>query len=114
MGFGRHLFGIFCLGVGHRGGVLCFRLNDAVPARTARRRLYRMPKNVNQAPEQIARDALRQSVLRKAFAGKLVPQDPDDEPAQAVLARIRASRGGDSTKKPRRRAGRRATATAPT
>ena len=58
-------------------------------------------------------DALRQSILKKAFAGQLVSQDPDDEPAQALLARIRASRGGDSTTKPRRRARPRASATAP-
>lgn len=34
--------------------------------------------------------ALRQSILRKAFSGELVPQDPDDEPASTLLARIRA------------------------
>ena len=58
-------------------------------------------------------EALRQSILKKAFAGELVPQDPDDEPAQALLTRIRASRGEDSTTRPRRRARRRASATAP-
>ena len=58
-------------------------------------------------------DALRQSILKKAFAGKLVPQDPTDEPAHALLARIRAGRGGDSTKKPRRRARRRASTALP-
>ena len=57
-------------------------------------------------------DALRQSILKKAFAGQLVPQDPDDEPAQALLARIRASSGGHSTTKPRRRAQGRASTTA--
>ena len=31
---------------------------------------------------------LRQSILKKAFAGRLVPQDPTDEPASALLARI--------------------------
>ena len=35
-------------------------------------------------------DALRQSILKKAFAGQLVPQDPKDEPAVALLERIRA------------------------
>ena len=35
--------------------------------------------------------ALRQSILKKAFAGQLVLQDPDDEPAQALLERIKAA-----------------------
>jgi type I restriction enzyme S subunit len=34
--------------------------------------------------------ALRQSILRHAFTGQLVPQDPNDEPASELLARIRA------------------------
>lgn len=37
-------------------------------------------------------EALRQSILKKAFAGELVPQDPADETADALLARIRAER----------------------
>lgn len=36
---------------------------------------------------------LRQAILKRAFEGKLVPQDPKDEPASELLARIRASRG---------------------
>ncbi len=36
--------------------------------------------------------AQRQNLLRAAFAGQLVPQDPADEPASALLARIRAER----------------------
>jgi type I restriction enzyme S subunit len=35
---------------------------------------------------------LRQSILKCAFEGRLVPQDPDDEPASVLLARIRATR----------------------
>ena len=37
-------------------------------------------------------EALRQSILKKAFSGQLVPQDPYDEPASALLARIKAER----------------------
>ena len=37
---------------------------------------------------------LRQSILKRAFEGKLVPQDPADEPAEELLARIR---GEDET-----------------
>jgi type I restriction enzyme, S subunit len=36
--------------------------------------------------------SLRQSILKKAFSGQLVPQDPNDEPAAALLARIRAAK----------------------
>ncbi|MBO4165412.1 restriction endonuclease subunit S [Micromonospora antibiotica] len=37
-------------------------------------------------------DALRASLLAEAFAGRLVPQDPNDEPASDLLARIRVER----------------------
>ncbi len=35
---------------------------------------------------------LRQAVLKWAFEGKLVDQDPADEPAEKLLERIRAER----------------------
>jgi len=37
-------------------------------------------------------EMLRQSILKAAFSGELVPQDPEDEPASELLARIQAER----------------------
>ena len=37
-------------------------------------------------------EALRQAILKKAFTGQLIPQDPADEPASALLERIRKER----------------------
>lgn len=51
-------------------------------------------------------DALRQSILKKAFCGQLVAQDPNDEPATALLERIRAGKSnGMSTPRNRRKSG---------
>ena len=43
-------------------------------------------------------EALRQSILKKAFSGQLVPQDPTDEPATILLQRIEAD-GASQTQK---------------
>ena len=42
-----------------------------------------MIKNLSQS------NGLRQSILKKAFSGDLVPQDPTDEPADKLLERIK-------------------------
>ncbi len=53
-------------------------------------------------------ELLRQSILKKAFSGKLVPQAPNDEPASELLKRIKAEREkakteGRKVKRTRRR-----------
>jgi type I restriction enzyme S subunit len=49
--------------------------------------------------EQLIRaHATRQSLLREAFAGRLVPQEPNDEPASLLLERIRAAREAEALK----------------
>lgn len=48
--------------------------------------------------------ALRSALLNRAFTGALVPQDPADKPATALLARIQADRAAQppKAKRPRR------------
>jgi len=48
-------------------------------------------------------DGLRQSILKQAFSGELVPQDPDDEPAGVLLERIKAQLQAEKPKARKRR-----------
>lgn len=49
-----------------------------------------LEKHLKNAKQRV--DNLTQSILAKAFKGELVPQDPNDEPAEQLLARIKAAR----------------------
>ncbi len=57
---------------------------------------------------------MRQSILKQAFSGELVPQDPDDEPASVLLERIRAEReAAEAAAKSQRKLRRRRSKSAP-
>jgi len=58
-------------------------------------------------------DRLTPALLAKAFRGELVPQDPGDEPASALLERIRAARQAEAAASGPSRRGRRPAAASP-
>jgi len=49
-----------------------------------------LEKTVNDNLKRVK--VLRQATLKKAFEGRLVPQDPNDEPASKLLERITAEK----------------------
>ncbi len=62
-------------------------------------------KELEQPTEQAIQQSAtqRQNILRAAFSGQLVPQDPNDQPASRLLERIRAERAAQvKQSKPRR------------
>lgn len=56
-----------------------------------------LEKAVNEGLEKA--DKLKQSILKKAFEGKLAPQNPNDEPASILLERIKKSQTPTKGKK---------------
>ena len=64
------------------------KIDEVASAVSAYDVAYQKTENLNSAfPE-----ALKKSILQEAVQGKLVPQDPSDEPAEALLERIRAEK----------------------
>ncbi len=62
-------------------------------------KLSRIDKLIEEVEAQLAGSAaLRQSILKKAFSGELVEQDPDDEPTAALLTRIKAEKSGQQSR----------------
>jgi len=83
------------------GGVLQEHLMPVLPLAEQRRIVAEVERRLSVARKaekaveanlkRIAR--LRQAILKRAFEGKLVPQDPSDEPAEVLLERIRKQSG---------------------
>jgi type I restriction enzyme, S subunit len=77
-------------------------LTDLIESKIAT--VDRMAHDIEMA--MIKAEALRQSILKQAFSGKLVPQNPNDEPASVLLERIRAEKSatvnGQSNRKKHR------------
>lgn len=82
------------------------RLAIPVPAREEQVRIIEILEvnlsELDQLDQTIATalqqaDVLRQSILKKAFSGQLVPQNPDDEPASALLERIKLEKAERAT-----------------
>ncbi|MCD8215980.1 MAG: restriction endonuclease subunit S [Clostridiales bacterium] len=64
---------------------ICKKLKELVPKLSNYDVIYNTSVNLeSKFPEQ-----LKNSILQQAVQGKLVPQDPTDEPAEVLLARIR-------------------------
>ena len=77
---------------------------DALTARSKRARAELRKVSGGEAGKALALlDRLDQAILAKAFRGELVAQDPADEPASALLARIAAERSLPDSRPPRTR-----------
>jgi type I restriction enzyme S subunit len=77
---------------------------QAAIVREVERRLMAADRLAATLKQQLTRAGVtRQSLLREAFVGRLVPQDPNDEPASLLLERIRATREAEAQRPKGRR-----------
>jgi type I restriction enzyme, S subunit len=106
----RHSKGV---GIFHLTKERLIELEVPAPPKTAQDAMVKTIKQQQSSVADIAETidiqlkraaTLRSSILAAAFSGRLVPQDPDDEPASFLLERIAnqraASNGGNSGPKP--------------
>lgn len=68
---------------------------------SAMSQVHRLTATVDEEMHHVA--SLRRSVLAEAFSGRLVPRDPNSEPASVLLERIQAEREASSDLKHRRK-----------
>jgi len=77
---------------------ICSKAEQSVINDYLNEELSRISEMVDEIETNLQKsEALRQSILKKAFSGKLVAQDPNDEPASVLLERIRAEKEAQET-----------------
>lgn len=99
------------VGIHHLGAGRTASWTVAIPPMEEQRRivaeLEQRLSSIQQAEDAVEAslkrtERLRQSILNRAFSGKLVSQDADDEPASALLERIREERAAERQQNRRR------------
>jgi len=91
--------------IAHLGADRFAKMEFPLPALAEQAEIVRKTKILLEAADRLGSFAaegmkaavtLDQAILGKAFCGELVPQDPNDEPAEILLARLRAEREASS------------------
>lgn len=92
------------VGINHIGSTKFSNIEIPIPSLDEQKRIvaeiesrFKRADALETAVDRALNEAekLKQAVLKKAFSGKLVPQNPDDEPASVLLDRIRAARASE-------------------